>query len=761
MHDTASVPSSSLFNKYSFLSKTVNIQLAGMDGTMLSAKLGGRPINKWNSSRRRKLVRLYSLTTLDKDEIRAVLKAHDFDPSSSDIQKKLRHLFPRDYAKDYRAFRPLNRKQMNTRLSSIRRKPSTRITAADRIHIKNAFQHDHLGAFEGPQIAFRTCLGGEAETISPEKLSLSNIQPHVPFDVLPTSPRTALDVRGSEKLYVLNLGSGAEIVNPSLLLLDGSSVVQKPANSAEGIEATTLDCVPGTRTDARKRARFSLRSSGASLQSLERRLGRRSQSFVGHVDSVLRISLTNSWRSSLSWGSNSLVRLSSHDEALPDPDRISLNPPSIVPSNQQRSTTSVQPWYDPLAPEERRTWNKLIQKAELSCYPDDGKLGKLKRNEFRELSIEYDYGRGPHVRLCCKKLSGGRVGRCLRCGSDTIHRRLLAHADGSSLQPLFPSPFNDLENLLNEPDNLGNTPLHYAAVGWAGNPDHLRGLLVTGMKGHLRNVLGQTFLHVLLGCVSFASLPSLCDLLRYLKSIGFDFTTRDFHGRTAVLHLFATATLISEQHFPFLQDILQITGHELATVDSRGHSLNHHVRRLSNVSNQHIDPQRLEAFISTLPVSQNSQSRFCKKIGQSDSRNWPGWISWVSECNRSTWVDALGDTPVLALIKYWEHFEDDELQIPAMIKELVSFGADIHMRDRNGETALSVAVKRGLRPAVVTLIYLGASQYSKGDDGKTIMGNGQAELRRAQREGNDKRYAMILSCITYLVDCEGYDPAFI
>jgi hypothetical protein len=42
--------------------------------------LGGRPRNAWNSSRSRKLVRLYTLTKLSKEDIQKVLATEDFNP---------------------------------------------------------------------------------------------------------------------------------------------------------------------------------------------------------------------------------------------------------------------------------------------------------------------------------------------------------------------------------------------------------------------------------------------------------------------------------------------------------------------------------------------------------------------------------------------------------------------------------------------------------------------------------------------------------
>jgi hypothetical protein len=45
-----------------------------------SRSAGGRPPNAWNSSRKRKLIRLYFYTTLEKKEIREVLRDEGFYP---------------------------------------------------------------------------------------------------------------------------------------------------------------------------------------------------------------------------------------------------------------------------------------------------------------------------------------------------------------------------------------------------------------------------------------------------------------------------------------------------------------------------------------------------------------------------------------------------------------------------------------------------------------------------------------------------------
>ncbi|KAK0100667.1 hypothetical protein ONS95_007119 [Cadophora gregata] len=192
---------------------------------MVGAKIGGRPKNAWTSSRKRKLVRLYSLTTLDKDEIRQVLKDHDFDPCSSDIQKKLRELFPRDYSKEYRRYRPSGDSQMASRLSAI--KPVSRGSSTGKnnaISLQRSIVR--VSDFKGPETAFRNN-------------SLS--QP----DTLPIVSTGHLDIRGAEK------------VNPQLLLLDGSSISQLQ-NSAG--ETSPPKAVPGAS------AKYSQPNSAVEMQ---------------------------------------------------------------------------------------------------------------------------------------------------------------------------------------------------------------------------------------------------------------------------------------------------------------------------------------------------------------------------------------------------------------------------------------------------------------------------------------------------------------
>jgi len=127
--------------------------------------------------------------------------------------------------------------------------------------------------------------------------------------------------------------------------------------------------------------------------------------------------------------------------------------------------------------------------------------------------------------------------------------------------------------------------------------------------------------------------------------------------------------------------------------------------------------------------------------------------TWVNLVRRKdvAWVDVHGDTPLIAIIKEWPD-EADERLLGSIIHDLINSGAELHMRDRRGYTALAAAVQRGLRPAVKALVNLGANLNSRSYHGTSILALAMAHLQRARKEGDIRRYGMIVSCMTYLSD---------
>ena len=87
------------------------------------------------------------------------------------------------------------------------------------------------------------------------------------------------------------------------------------------------------------------------------------------------------------------------------------------------------------------------------------------------------------------------------------------------------------------------------------------------------------------------------------------------------------------------------------------------------------------------------------------------------------------------------------------MQQLIRWGVNVNMQDRNGDTALAIAAFRGLRPCVVTLLRSGAKPNNRNYRGIDIIATATKEMKQSKKERNDKCYARIFSCITLLSDC--------
>jgi hypothetical protein len=127
------------------------------------------------------------------------------------------------------------------------------------------------------------------------------------------------------------------------------------------------------------------------------------------------------------------------------------------------------------------------------------------------------------------------------------------------------------------------------------------------------------------------------------------------------------------------------------------------------------------------------------------------WAERITKSILVNWIDIDGNTPLVAILKYWPP-EQNELELNGIVKELIVQGAQIHMRDRNGDTALAIAAVRGFRPAVATLLAAGANVHSRDFSGLGILGQAFKVLNRAKKEDDEKLYAKVLSCFVFLTD---------
>jgi hypothetical protein len=138
-------------------------------------------------------------------------------------------------------------------------------------------------------------------------------------------------------------------------------------------------------------------------------------------------------------------------------------------------------------------------------------------------------------------------------------------------------------------------------------------------------------------------------------------------------------------------------------------------------------------------------------LAEASLPNWQACVEWILVRGQAAWIDNNGDTALIALVKTWKYSHDERILADA-IENLVSRGAEVHMRDRVGDTALAIAMRRGLRPAVVTLVRLGASVYSRNYQNIGILKQANRCLLQASQVGADGLYSMILSCIVFFTD---------
>jgi hypothetical protein len=653
--------------------------------------------------------------------------------SSSDIQKKLRALLPRDYAKDFRKFRPSDEKSMNLRLERLLEHRKRRYSSKAKTAVSNDSQPFLRGSselFEGPPTAFRNCRDATDPSFTAGPISLS--------------------ANSAE----------SQLVVPSLLLLDGSSISGATLPNLDG----KVDCprLPGnSRTHYQKSDRsladkedekdsktdmVEAREGSPSRlihHALEEQLIHLPRSIVRHVHSVLRYSSTNSWRSSVSWCSSWLSRNSfvSLTQSVGSSSLSRVNHLSgFDDKDEQRGSRGLWRLHnDPKA---------TFGQSPPSAYPEDEeRVWKLWNEE--EFGSKCDADFLPFVRrFCCAK--GSRNGSCKSCGAMPIHY----HARYSELVEIA----TKLCQFINHRDRFDNTPLHFAAAAPNQDPNSILKLLQMGADMQAINTAGSTFFHLLLGHVKLDQLGEYLDLLRYLAAHAFPFSLRDYHGRTPLHVLLRRQKHLRRDTIGIFEAIFDIFKPDIDALDNFGTSVRHQM-------SQKCKPDRYQSrwrdkcdiveslyqdLLSTHSPSLNRNVDFLRTLSGM-SCNWTTWVGWVALDDRHTWIDINGDTALISLLKFWPN-KDDELTLSDVVGKLLGLGLEIHARDRNGNTALAVAAIKGLRPVVTTLLGFGASIHCRNYEGRPLLDQVEVEIRRTKRKKDGRQYAMVLSCYNLLVD---------
>ncbi|PVH88680.1 hypothetical protein DL98DRAFT_524327 [Cadophora sp. DSE1049] len=112
--------------------------------------------------------------------------------------------------------------------------------------------------------------------------------------------------------------------------------------------------------------------------------------------------------------------------------------------------------------------------------------------------------------------------------------------------------------------------------------------------------------------------------------------------------------------------------------------------------------------------------------------------------------DSFGNTVLMAFIVHLPDGEDDKTLMD-IFKLLIKSGANIHRRNREGETVLHIAVRLGRKVATRVLLTHGANVHARTAAGKGMLALGEAHYLKAR--DNVPLYASIMACMALCIGC--------
>lgn len=674
--------------------------------------------------------------------------------SPRDIQTQLHALLPSGYGKSHTKFHPSNDAKVKVRLDCLRRCKAGRISKERAARRQKCIVQTKLDqsrtistalweSFDGGSQAFRNYA---TKTSLPLPRDLSDAQP----------------------------------VTSSLLLLDGSEVSSHPSVSSfyPSIDASTNGLSEARRptpqisnnnnnraiqeaSSSTSIAHAELSTSSHDIGIIEEMLGaKHSGTCVKHVYRALRLSSGSSLRSNL-------TSLSSLASSLL----------SKLSSRNSRATTAE------LTKEELKIWNELV---------DDSKTD-IPRPLYTTIS--------PLNRKCCMPplfgMSLDTVSSiCETCGFSAQYRRVMLFTDVSGIRL---SPVTDF---------YGNTLLYCAAAAVKWNEFwRVREMVAKGANVNIRNTSGETFLHILCRH-SLKNNQDALDLVSILKLVQNSplFSISDYHGCTILHYLFQGLEHFIFRHVDYslfgidkstssvrlMSEIFEVIKPALwkqyiNTQDNAGNKvlgiLQDSCSRVSSRVGSRVgmisftkDATKLMATImkniTPPPSIVHYQSDLVGRVtipGQMTNEDFYGWLGDLNLVpgmtekeatermledicleRRLTWIDAFGDTPLTALLKSPLAATIPADSLRKYVKCMLKFGAEIHIRDRNGDTALAIAARLGIHSVVTLLLEEGANVHSRDYLGVGILSQTERSMHLAA--GDEKLWAMIWSCRITLID---------
>jgi hypothetical protein len=347
-------------------------------------------------------------------------------------------------------------------------------------------------------------------------------------------------------------------------------------------------------------------------------------------------------------------------------------------------------------------------------------------------------------------------------------------------------------------DFYGNTPLHCAAAAvkwdefW-----RVKKMVAKGANVNIRNTFGETFLHILCrhSLKRTQDVLDLISILKLVRNIPL-FSISDYHGRTILHYLFRG---LEDDPFGDLNYYLFPTNAYSVGLMSQIFEVikaarwKQHFNTQDNAGNKVLDvleyscsrigrksfTKGVTKLIATImknsappPSIVQYQSDLAGRVttpGQMMNEDFYGWLGDLTLVTgmtekeatermlkdirlerRLTWIDASGDTPLAALLKSPLAATIPADSLRKYVKRMLKLGAEIHIRDRNGDTALAIAARLGFHSVVTLLLEEGANVHSRDYLGVGILS--QTERTMYLAAGDEKLWAMIWSCRITLID---------
>ncbi|KAF4628003.1 hypothetical protein G7Y89_g10147 [Cudoniella acicularis] len=636
-----------------------------------------------------------------------------------DYKTQLSNLFPSDYGNEVLRYRPSNWLQARSRFDQFKACRGNRIEKSRKLQLRyrqrkqasnlriNPFTDKKVP--DSPTCPWRSyiCdfskpLEGYEPYVSPQALILAkgNNDQQTSWSPSYGTPETLQHFSGSDSE---STGTSEHGSLPSPL---SANTEFSQDNNSRTPSRLTYDCrllqmqpyiskplpaIPSSAPESRDTVQSDvtkLYKPESVIRSWEVRIGGTAgRQVVEHINSVIRYSSSNSWRSSI-------ISIASSCKSRGS----SLRNRESGSEDGRNSTVSTDL---PLSAKEQKSWDDLVDESNLTP-------SARSRPTYQEISLESR----PCCQLVCQSIEHG----CNKCGFSIVHseaRRwveLINDGTGSVIFPLY----------VPVTDRFGNTPLHFAAASNCVSTAALKEMIMSGAKPNCRNSSGETFMHVLnVPQLQLDDINYFIDLLRFLETHDFIFESRDYHGRT-IAHKFFQGAKLWEINLRNLEEIFVRLRVDFKAVDNLGYDFG--LKEL--VSSWESAGPDMDSINLPVIVKRHCDPRY-KSVNfqtmlQSLGKRTKSWIGMVKIKALSNWVDIKGDTPLTALLKHWSDEKDEGRAVVRIIRELVQQGCEIHARDRRGYTALAIASQRGLRPAVTTLIELGARVNTRSYNGTSV-----------------------------------------